>query len=75
MMALLWKEKRVVLMLSTCHNVDTQREERVVRRGVSEEVVKQKAVCDYTVYIEAVNKADHYITSYSFTRNHYSSGW
>jgi hypothetical protein len=46
MISLAWKDKSVTLMLSTYHSMDTQREERVVRGGVSEEAVKPKVVCD-----------------------------
>jgi hypothetical protein len=34
MVTLVWKDKGVLLMFDTYHNVDTQREERVVGRGV-----------------------------------------
>jgi hypothetical protein len=67
--ALLWKDKRGALMFSTYHNVDAQREERVVRRGVSEAVVNWSSprLCVTTQHW-ATESADHYITSCGFTR-------
>nr|CAB3255292.1 intraflagellar transport protein 140 homolog [Phallusia mammillata] len=67
MMALGWQDKRMILMLSTYHNADTELHSRYTmdRR---EEIQKPVVVCDYTSHMGAVDRADHYCASYSFTR-------
>nr|CAB3267317.1 GDP-L-fucose synthase [Phallusia mammillata] len=67
MMVLAWQDKRLVLMLSTYHNADTEDRVRYVK-SKQEIVQKPVVVCDYTANMGAVDRSDHYCASYSFTR-------
>ena len=66
-MTLAWQDKRLILMLSTWHNVDTTIRKRWIN-GEEIEVIKPTVVCDYTSKMGGVDRADHYCASYSFTR-------
>ena len=68
LMALGWHDKRAVHMLSMWHNADVKTISQVVRGGQQEDVEKPMVICDYTEYVGAVDRSDHYCTSYSFTR-------
>lgn len=67
-MALAFFDKRVVSMVSTCHKPDTEVVKRILKRGVSETYKKPKVIIDYTKNMGAVDRADHYCSSYAFTR-------
>ena len=62
-----WQDRRLILMLSTWHNVDTVPHHRW-RQGRQEDVEKPVVICDYTSHMGAVDRSDHYCASYSFTR-------
>jgi hypothetical protein len=67
--ALAWKDKRVVTMLSTWHN---RRDTKKVCRKTAKEVEvfhKPAVVIDYTSKIGGgVDRADHYCSSYGFLK-------
>lgn len=63
-----WKDKRSVLMLTTLYDNSTQNISRKVRGGAEEVVVKPTVICRYNDNMGGVDIADHYISSYSFTR-------
>lgn len=62
-----WKDKRPVLVLSTYHGAATAQSVRH-KAGGGEEVTKPVAVLDYTAKMGAVDRADHFCTSYNFAR-------
>jgi hypothetical protein len=66
-LALAWKDKRVVTMLSTWHNRETK---EVCRKTAKEVEVFQKpaVVIDYTSKMGGVDRADHYCSSYGFLK-------
>ena len=66
-MALGWQDRRLILMLSTWHNGDTAPHHRW-RKGNQEDVEKPVVISDYTAHMGAVDRSDHYCSSYSFTR-------
>lgn len=63
-----WKDKRVVLLLSTYHGADTAQSMRYKAGGATEEVTKPVAVLNYTAKMGGVDRADHYCASYNFSR-------
>uniref|UniRef100_A0A1B6MI17 PiggyBac transposable element-derived protein domain-containing protein n=1 Tax=Graphocephala atropunctata TaxID=36148 RepID=A0A1B6MI17_9HEMI len=66
---LLWKDKKVVSVLSTLYGDNTtQTVRRLKRDNVVEEVRKPTVICKYNKSMGGVDLADHYISSYSFTR-------
>lgn len=67
-LALAWKDKRVVSMISTCHNANTQEIRRTGKNNIVEVVNKPVVICDYTAKMGGVDRSDHYCTSYSFAR-------
>ena len=67
LMALSWHDKHSVLMLSTWDNSDVKTISRVIR-GQQEDVQKPLVICDYIKHMGAVDRSDHYCTSYLFTR-------
>ena len=67
LMALGWKDKRLVLMLSSWYNADTTLHHRWVK-GKEEEIKKPCVIIDYTSQMGGVDRSDHYCASYSFTR-------
>ncbi|MGH0121166.1 UNVERIFIED_CONTAM: hypothetical protein FKN15_071153 [Acipenser sinensis] len=67
-MLLGWKDKRLVLMLSTFHGSDCEKVQHTIKRGAIEELDKPSVICDYTSKMGAVDRADHYCASYAFTR-------
>ncbi|MGH0145822.1 UNVERIFIED_CONTAM: hypothetical protein FKN15_026715 [Acipenser sinensis] len=68
-MVLDWKDKRLVLMLSTFHGSDCEKIQHTIKKGATEELDKPSVICDYTSKMGAVDRADHYCASYAFTRN------
>ncbi|MGH0175536.1 UNVERIFIED_CONTAM: hypothetical protein FKN15_069236 [Acipenser sinensis] len=67
-MVLGWKDKRLVLMLSTFHGSDCEKVQRTIKQGEIQELDKPSVICDYTSKMGAVDRADHYCASYAFTR-------
>lgn len=63
-----WKDKRVVLLLSTYHGAATAQSMRYKADGTTEEVTKPVAVLNYTAKMGGVDRADHYCASYNFSR-------
>ena len=55
-------------MLSTWHNGESEIIAWTVRGGRHEEVDKPVVINDYTAHMGAVDQADHYWASYSFSR-------
>jgi hypothetical protein len=66
-LALAWKDKRGVTMLSTWHNRDTK---EVCRKTANEVEVFQKpaVVIDCTSKMGGVDTADHYCSNYGFLK-------
>lgn len=74
-LALKWKDKRVVTILSTIHDDSTiikRRRTRLSSTGV-EEVTKPKAIVDYNTYMGGVDKSDQLLSYYTF--QHRTSKW
>lgn len=67
-LALAWKDKRDVCLLSTNHNPETQLISRSIRKNVAETIPKPIAICDYTAKMGGVDRNDHYCTSYGFAK-------
>ena len=68
LMVLAYQDKRTITMLSTWHNAGTTTISRIVKGGQQEDIEKPVVICDYTVHMGAVDRSDHYCTSYSFMR-------
>jgi hypothetical protein len=68
MLALAWKDKRTVVMLSTWHSNNTQQLRRKIKYNVEEQLQKPIVICDYNKHMGGVDVADQYISSYSFIR-------
>ena len=66
MLALAWKDKRNVVMISTWHN-SMQNMRRKVKNNV-EQFRKPVVICDYNKHMGWVDVSDQYISSYSFIR-------
>ena len=77
--ALLWKDKRVVSMLSTIHGVDMTSKRRSTRDagggggGGHEEIQKPVMVEKYNMYMGGVDKSDQLLSYYGF--NHKTMKW
>ncbi|MGH0126473.1 UNVERIFIED_CONTAM: hypothetical protein FKN15_028320 [Acipenser sinensis] len=59
-MVLGWKDKRLVLMLSTFHGSDCEKIQCTIKRGAIEELDKPSVICDYNIKrgeIEELDKA------------------
>nr|XP_045590883.1 piggyBac transposable element-derived protein 4-like [Procambarus clarkii] len=73
---ILWKDKRVVSVITNCHNADTQevqRRKRVRKRdgATSVKIVtvhKPSAICDYNTNMKVVDHFDQMVKYYRFTR-------
>ena len=63
-----WKDKRVVLMVSTYHDTEMRNKVTVDKGGKQREVRKPACVLDYTKYMGCVDRSDHYCTTYAFIR-------
>ena len=66
LMALAYQDKHTITMLSTRHNAGTTTISRIVRGGQQEDIEKSVVIYDYTAHMGAVDRSDHYCTSYSF---------
>ena len=64
-MALKWKDKKPVYLLSTVHDVTT----KMVTQKCGKEVIKPKVVCDYNDTMGGVDRSDQEISYYPSTRN------
>ena len=62
-----WKDKKVVLMMSTYHDTE-MRNKVTVHKGGKQEVSKLASVLDNTKYMDSVDRSDHYCTMYAFIR-------
>ena len=65
-MALQWKDKPLVTMLSSVFNAECEGEERILANGDSTTIPKPVVISQYTKYMGRVDKADHYCGSYAF---------
>ena len=66
LMALAYQDKHTITMLSAMHNAGTTTISRIVRGGQQEDIEKPVVIYDYTAHMGAVDRSDHYCTSYSF---------
>ena len=67
-MALQWKDKRIVTMLSSVYNTQCEDIERVTGPGNVTKISKPIVISQYTKYMGGVDRADHYCESYAFLR-------
>ena len=67
-MALQWKDKRLVTMLSSVFYAKYEGEYRILGNGDSTIIPKPVVISQYTKYMGGVGKADHYCGSYAFLR-------
>ncbi|XP_069184484.1 piggyBac transposable element-derived protein 4-like [Procambarus clarkii] len=73
---ILWKDKRIVSLITNCHNAETQRVQRRKRvrnrdgtTSVQQVTVnKPNAICDYNTNMKGVDHFDQMIKYYHFTR-------
>lgn len=64
-----WKDKRIVSMISTAHKGNEDNVNEMPSKWPNRPVVKKpKVVTDYTANMGAVDRSDHYISSYQFLR-------
>lgn len=69
MLALSWKDKRVVTMLSTKHSGNKEEMTLVPSKYASRPpTLKPNVVVDYTQHMGGVDRSDHYIANYQFMR-------
>ena len=67
-MALQWKDKWLVTMLSSVFNAECEVEEHILSNGNSATIPKPVVILQYTKYMGGVDKADHYCGSCTFLR-------
>ena len=68
-LALAWKDKRVVTMLSTFHKGDKNDVTSIPSKYPNQPPVsKSNVILDYTRKMGGVDRTDHYIASYQFIR-------
>jgi hypothetical protein len=65
MLALAWKDKRNVIMLSTWHNNGMHNMRRKVKNNV-EQFRKPVVICDYNKHMGGVDVSDQYVSAYRF---------
>jgi hypothetical protein len=63
-----WKDKRVVLMISTYHDTSMEKVVTVQKGGQQKEILKLVSLLDYTKYMGGVYHSDSYCAMYSFIR-------
>lgn len=69
LLAMKWMDKRVVSMLSTAHKGSKQDVSIVAPKNpANDPILKPNVIVDYTKHMGAVDRADHYISSYQFMR-------
>ena len=67
LLTLCWKNKRSIFMLRLWHICESETCMRRVRDGKEEEVEKPMVISNYTEHVGAVDRANHYCASCSFT--------
>lgn len=67
-MLLLFKDKRIISILSSYHNNIIETKTKVYASGYSKSITKPIAISDYTNNMGGVDLNDHYTTSYSFNK-------
>ena len=75
LLALQWRDKRVVNMISTIHNSDNVIKKRRTRqaRDGQEDIRKPKMIDEYNKYMGGVDKSDQFLSYYGF--NHRTVKW
>ena len=75
-LALQWKDKRVVSMISTIHNSDMTTKSRRSRNSHTgtEEILKPVMIDQYNTYMGGVDKSDQLLSYYGFN-HHRSTKW
>ncbi len=69
LMALQWMDKRIVTMLSTAHKGSKHEVTLVPSKNPAQPPIsKPNVIVDYTKHMGAVDRADHFISSYQFMR-------
>ena len=77
---ILWKDKRVVNMISTCNNAETEKVEKKMKIKNKKDgstsyktltLNKPKAICDYNKYMKGVDHLDQMTSYYKFARKSY----
>jgi hypothetical protein len=63
-----WKEKRVVITMSTHHNTPMEKMATIQKGGKQREIQKLMCVLDYTKHTGGVHHSDHYFTTHAFIR-------
>lgn len=63
-----WRDKRVVTMLSSNNKGSKQHMKYVASKGPNQPVMKPDIVLDYTQHMGAVDRSEHFISSYKFLR-------
>ncbi|XP_065672200.1 piggyBac transposable element-derived protein 4-like [Hydra vulgaris] len=66
-MVLAWQDRRQGLMLSTFHDSTTEVAKQRIKGGIVD-IDKPTVIVNYSKYMGAVDRADHYCSSYSFLR-------
>ena len=72
-MALQWKDKRVITMLSTMYNTQCEDVVRTMGPNTATTISKPVVISQYTKFMGGVDRADHYCGSYAFLRK--TSKW
>lgn len=72
-MALCYRDKRIITMLSTYHNTETETVTQILKGGKRKKIQKPKVIVDYVKHMGGVDTLDHYCGSYSFARR--STKW
>ena len=72
-MALQWKYKRVVTMLSSMYNMECEEAQQVLGKNKSAIISKSVVILNYTKYICGVDRTNHFCGSYAFLRK--TSKW
>ena len=75
LVALQWKDKRLVTMISTIHDNEMISKRRRTRRvdDGTEEILKPKMIDEYNTYMGGVDKSDQLLSYYGF--NHRTIKW
>jgi hypothetical protein len=55
-----WKDKRVVLMISTYHDTSMEKTVTIQKGGRQKEIEKPMCVLDYSKHMGGVDRSDHY---------------
>jgi len=64
-----WQDKCIIYMLTTYYDSSTQQVQRRNRKREIEEIAKPTATTEYTKHMGAVDRFNHYCSSYAFTRS------